>query len=62
MLVYVGAAAQGKLGVVAEMQVMGVMLNRCDSVLERQTQPSLMLEEKAAKQSAAARYTPENTL
>lgn len=42
-----------------EMQVMGLMLNRCDSMLERQTQSSLMLVESTTKERAAARSTPE---
>ncbi len=45
---------------VTEMQVMGLMLNRCDSMLERQSQSSLVLVENTTKEGAAARYTPEN--
>lgn len=42
----------------AEMQVMGLMLNRCDSMLERQIQFHLMLEENTTKERAGARNTP----
>lgn len=45
---------------VTEMQVMAIMLNRCDSMLERQTQSSLMLVENTTKEGAGARYTPGN--
>lgn len=42
-----------------EMQVMGLMLNRCDSMQERQTQSSLTLAENTTKEGTAAAYTPE---
>lgn len=45
----------------AEMQVMGLMLNRCDSMLERQAQSRLMLEENRTKERAGAGNTPEKT-
>lgn len=38
---------------------MGLMLNRCDSLQERQTQSSLMLVENSTKERAGPRYTPE---
>lgn len=44
---------------VREMQVMGLMLNRCDSMLERQAQSNLMLMENTTKERAGARYTPK---
>lgn len=48
LLVYDGKAGQGGWGMqaVTGMQVTGVMLNRCDSMQERQTQSSLMLDGK----------------
>ncbi len=62
MLVYDSKAGQRggwEMHAVAEMQVMGLMLNRCDSVLERQSKTRLMLVENTTKERAGARYTPE---
>lgn len=61
VLVY-DSTAQGGWGTqaVTEMQVTGLMLNRCDSMLVRQAQPSLMLVENITKERAGAKYTPEN--
>lgn len=44
---------------VTEMQVMELMLNRCDSMLERQTQSSLTLVKNTTKERTRTRYAPE---
>lgn len=43
-----------------EMQVMDLMLNRCDSRLERQTGSSFIFMKNTTAEGAGGRYTPEN--